>query len=328
MDRAVAAHVLPPFDLKTPRWSGPLVDQILADAERYAAAIPDLVDDQQMRDLLGWDYGQWRRAADAGLLPDPDLGRFWTRAAAEHLAARGGALAEQIPPPPMGARRCAELLADRTGLPVDYDDIGALAERGLTSVVDYHDVRPRRSFPLYDVAALEQIAGDADSMAVLAEVIADRQAWLAASATTEQALELLPGWTEHDLLRQARTRNLTTGRGGRWPLAGIAELSGDRDLVDQVRRAQLLWPREATDLLGIRPTDWQHLVNAQLIRPAGETDWKPPWQREPITTALYRRGDVEDSAAWPGPDLPLLRIAEPDEQAKGDPPEPGSPEAG
>lgn len=79
----------------------------------------------------------------------------------------------QIPPQPLDARRCADLLAELTGLQVDQADIGELEKRRLASVVDDY-----KGWDLYDVAALRAIGGDVERLAVLTEVVAERMALL------------------------------------------------------------------------------------------------------------------------------------------------------
>lgn len=312
MARALAAGILPAFDLKSPRWSGGLVEEIETDAERYAAAIPALVDAAQLRERLGLDYGQWRRGREAGVLPDGDLGDYYTPQAADALAARSAQVRAQIPPAPVGARRCAEHLAAATGRAVDYDDIADLAARGLTGVVDHFDAGGGRCFPLYDVAALDAVAADPAKVADLDAVIADRCAWISGSVTTAQALDLLPGWSHDDLARQARRRGITPGRLERWAKDDVAALAGDRDLVDQVRRDRLLWPREAAHWLGIRPSNFARLVDAGLLRSSGTAEWAIGGRRKRIaTSAQYRLGDLEDLTAWPGADWAAARAAQP-----------------
>ncbi|MGR6924258.1 hypothetical protein ACU635_59195 [[Actinomadura] parvosata] len=175
--RAVACGLIPEQDMKTPRWSGAVVDDLVARRDELAAAIPDLLDDGQLIKALDLGFGDWRRAREAGLIPDPEQPPYWTRAQADALTERAEQLREQIPPQPLGAYRCAALLAELTGLQVDQADIGELEKRGLTSVVDDY-----KGWDLYDVAALRAIPGDPERLAVLTEIVAERVAWLASSS--------------------------------------------------------------------------------------------------------------------------------------------------
>ncbi|MEV1005560.1 hypothetical protein [Nonomuraea sp. NPDC050202] len=167
--RAVAAGVIPPCDMKTLRWSGGVVDDLVARRVELAAMIPDLLDEGQLMGVLELGFGDWRRAREAGLIPGPQRPPYWTRTQADALTEHAGQLRGQIPPQPLGARRCAELLAELTGLQVDQADIGELAKRGLASVVDDY-----KGWALYDVAALRAIPGDTERLAVLTEVVARR----------------------------------------------------------------------------------------------------------------------------------------------------------
>ncbi|MFI7643352.1 hypothetical protein [Nonomuraea sp. NPDC049400] len=171
--RCRAAGLIPDPDLKTPRWSGPKVDELVADRERLLEAIPDDFADNELRAALGLDYGAWRRGRDAAVIPDPDRPPYWTRVLARQLLADRDLVA-RIPPQPLGARRCAERLAAATGLQVQADDITELAERGMLAPVGEYE-----GWPLYDPDAAAGLAEGPDSP--LAAVVAARQAWLADS---------------------------------------------------------------------------------------------------------------------------------------------------
>lgn len=160
--RAVAAGILSPYDMKTPRWSGPLVDEMVARREELTAAIPDDLDDSELMALLGIGYGDFRRGRDAEVIPGPDRAPYWTRALAEELAGRAEQIRVAIPPQPLGLRRCAGLLAERTGLDVQDADVRTLHERGLTSVVDFY-----KKWDLYDVGALLALIGSEPGLATL-----------------------------------------------------------------------------------------------------------------------------------------------------------------
>jgi hypothetical protein len=106
--RALAAgNLLPPYDMKTPRWSGPVVDGLAARRDELTAALPDLAGIDEVRGLLGVGYGGWRRGRDAEVIPGPDTGEFWSRPLVESITARAAEICEAIPPQPLGVRRCA-----------------------------------------------------------------------------------------------------------------------------------------------------------------------------------------------------------------------------
>jgi hypothetical protein len=67
--------------------------------------------------------------------------------------------------PELGAVRCAELLARRTGLPVTAGDMEELAARGLVHVTRLYKRRP-----MYRVAEVEAVAADPVSRALLAGI--------------------------------------------------------------------------------------------------------------------------------------------------------------
>jgi hypothetical protein len=132
---------------------------------------------------------------------------------AEGLATRAEQFRAAIPPQPLGLRRCADLLAERTGLDVQDANVRTLEKRGLTSVVDYC-----KKWDLYDVGALLALIGDQAGLAALTEIVTARQAWLADSITPEAAAQWL-GWHVRDLERVAGERGMKPGRGCRraWP---------------------------------------------------------------------------------------------------------------
>ncbi|MEU7745401.1 hypothetical protein [Nonomuraea sp. NPDC049158] len=256
--RAVAAGVIPPCDMKIPRWSGSTVDDLVTRRDELAAMIPDLLDDSQLMGVLDLSFGDWRRAREAGLIPDPARPPYWTRTQADTLTEHASQLREQIPPQPLGARRCAEL----TGLQVDQADIGELNKRGPTSVVDDY-----KGWDLYDVAALRAIPGDAERLAVLTEVVAERVGWLASSLTMREAADVL-GWREYDLECVATERHLKPGRFDRYARTDIAALAEDEDLMEQVRRDQLLGPEQAAEHAEMRRRDFEALTELRRPRPA------------------------------------------------------------
>lgn len=139
---ARAGGVIPAPDMKTPRWSGPVVDDLVACREQLLAAVPDYATRTEVMTGLAVTSGDWRRADEAGLIgaggliPAPDRGDFWSRPVLEEILARVEQIRAAIPPQPVGARRCAELLAERSALPVEACDIDELDELGLTTIVD------------------------------------------------------------------------------------------------------------------------------------------------------------------------------------------------
>ncbi|GLX06584.1 3'-5' exonuclease [Microbispora sp. NBRC 16548] len=304
LGRALAAGVLPAYDMKTPRWSARLVTEMLGRREELTAAIPDDADESELMTMLGIGHGDLRRGRDAEVIPAPDRPPYWTRALAEQLAARAEEIRAAIPPQPLGLRRCAELLAERTGLEVTDADVRVLEERGLTRVVDCY-----KKWDLYDVGALVALVGQEDGLATLTGIVADRQAWLADSITAEDAARWL-GWHVRDLERVAAARGMTAGRFGRWARTDIAALTEDEALIERVRREQLLGPEQAAQHMEIRRRDFDYVVAAGWIRPVLHVT-REVGVRKTVEVPLYQVGDLEDALAMPGVDWEAVRAVRP-----------------
>ncbi|GAA1015920.1 hypothetical protein Aple_010890 [Acrocarpospora pleiomorpha] len=309
VNRALAAGVLPAYDMKTPRWSGPLVDQLEARREELTTAIPDDVDGDELMTLLGITYGDYQRGRNAGVIPGPDRpsawGLLWTRGLAEELAGRAEEIRAAIPPAPLGAHRCAALLSERTGLDVAVADITTLNRRDLTSVVDWY-----KKWALYDVAALLALIADEAGLATLTEIVTERQAWMAASITAKDAAHWL-GWRVEDLQRVAGERGMKPGRFDRWARTDVAALTEDEELIERVRREQLLGPEQAAVHMEIRRRDFDYVVAAGWVRPV---QWvtREVGVRKTVEVPLYQVGDLEDALAEvPGVDWEAVRAVKP-----------------
>lgn len=109
------------------------------------------------------------RAREMGLIKPPDnAGRWWTAATAEEIRSRWPqVLAEIADALELGAVRCAELLARRTGLPVTAADMEELTARGMVHVTRFYKQRP-----MYRVTEVEALASDPLSRALLADITA------------------------------------------------------------------------------------------------------------------------------------------------------------
>lgn len=308
VDKAVVQGVLPAYDLKTPRWKAATVDDLARREGELAAALDEaaLLTAGEMIALLGLDAGDWNRGRDYGVIPGPDHAGFWTRETAEGLAARIGELREAIPPQPLGAHRCASLLAELTGLDVTDDDVVTLSGQGHVDIVDYY-----KDWPLYDTGAVRHLGTTEDGAAIVTAVVSERQAWLTASVTTEDAASQL-GWDRRDLERVAAQQGIRTGRFRRWARTDIARLAGDEDLAERVRRAQLLGPDQAAEHLEVRRVDFEHCVSAGWITPAGYAESRIS-RRRTVSVPLYRTGDVEDLRDVPGVDWEAVRGRRPGE---------------
>ena len=107
------------------------------------------------------------RAREMGLISPPeDGGGWWTAAAAEEIRNRWPrVIADLEAALELGAVRCAELLARRTGLPVTAAHLEELAARGTVHVTRFYKQRP-----MYRVTEIEALASDPLGRAVLADI--------------------------------------------------------------------------------------------------------------------------------------------------------------
>lgn len=307
VDKALTLGILPEHDLKTPRWKGATVDSLAARLAELDAAFDReaLLTEGEARTTVGLERGTWYRGREHGIIPGPDRGAFWTREAADALKARAAELRDQVPPPPLGAARCAALLAEQTGLPVEYEDVVTLNAMGHADVVDYY-----KDFALYDTAALERLAAGDTGKETIASVVAERVAWTESSVTTEDAAGWLD-WTETDVERVAAEQGITPGRDDRWAREDIARLSADEDLVDRVRRARLLGPELAARHMEIRRTDFDYVVAAGWVTPARYETRDLLDGFKDIRVPLYTVGSLEDALATPGVDWEEVRAVKP-----------------
>ncbi|MFI7467501.1 exonuclease domain-containing protein [Nonomuraea sp. NPDC049646] len=306
--RAQAAGLIPDHDMKTPRWSGPLVDQLVARRQEILDALPDDLSQDQLMQALGMTYGQWRRAEEAGLLPAPDRGEFWTRPVADELIARADELREQTPPQPLGAARCAQLLSEAVGVEVDLDDFRTLVKAGHTEAVSSY-----KKWNLYDVGRLHQLVSTGEGRRLVIDVVAERQAWLAGSMPARDAAHYL-GWSEEDFVRVAAQRDIRPGRFDRYARTDVAALADDEDLVERVRRERLLGPEQAAQHMEIRRRDFDYVVAAGWVAPSTFVERELGDRSRPFKTIrvpLYQVGDLEDALATPGVDWEEVRAVKP-----------------
>lgn len=314
LEVATAAGLIPPQDMKTPRWSGATVDRLVAQREEIAQQLPDVLSAADLKAAMGLPevYGNWRRferGREAGLIPAPDCaGKYWSRAVADDLVARAEKIRESIPPAPLGASKCAHMLSELTGQDVRYEDIAALAAAGVTRVVgDFEGAS------LYDVAALKLIASDPDKRAVLDGLLQARaekiQAWREASFDEGQAAAHL-GWRLREFEKVAKDRKLPTGLFNRYAREVIDELAADEDFVEHIRVSAELGPDEAAQFLEIRRTDFDYVTAAGWVEPCryGSSQvGKELW----IEFPFYRVGDLEQVLEIPWVDWEEVRAVKP-----------------
>lgn len=302
VDKAVILGVLPSHELKTPRWRGATVDDLASRRGELAAALDEaaLLTEGEMMARLGMDWCDWYRSRDHGVMPGPDRAGFWSREAAEGLAARIAELRGLIPPQPLGAHRCAGLLVELTGLDVTDDDLLMLVEQGHVAEVDWW-----KQWALYDVAAVRRLGATEDGRAVVAAVVAGRQAWLADSVTTKDAARWLD-WDRRDLERVAAEQGIRPGRFGRWARTCIARLAGDEELAERVRREQLLGPEQAAVHMEIRRRDFDYVTAAGWASPVRYAT-REVGRRKIVEVPLYAVGALEDALLSPGVDWEAVR---------------------
>ncbi|MEH1124822.1 hypothetical protein [Micromonospora sp. CPCC 206061] len=202
---------------------------------------------------------------------------------------------------PLGAARCAELLAEATGLPVRYEDIETLADLGLLPVVDHYKGRP-----LYDLDAVDAVAGTE----ALAVAVAARQEWFAASMSLRDAAARL-GWTDDELTRETHARDIAPGRWGRYARADVEALAADTDLCDRLRRVRTVDAERAAEVLEVRRVELDHLVAAGLIRPVHRAAERCPDDRADVSVGLFNVGDLEDLREIDGIDWETVRGVRP-----------------
>jgi hypothetical protein len=211
VDKAIQlGGILPRYELKTPRWKGATVDELVARREELASALDEaaLLSVGEMIAALGMQGAEWSRGREHGIIPGPDCGLFWSRALASDLAARSEDLRAQIPPQPLGANNCTGMLRDLTGLDVTRDDFLDPANGGHVDCVDYY-----KDWPLFDVAAVQRLGTTEDGKAAVASVVAARVAWMENSVTTEDAARWLE-WGARDFERTAAAHRSRAGHQG------------------------------------------------------------------------------------------------------------------
>lgn len=197
---------------------------------------------------------------------------------------------------PLGAVRCADRLAEATGLPVGPDDIEILVELGLLTAADHY-----KSWPLYDLTTVDAFAGTD----LLTAIVTARRAWVHASIDERTAAERL-GWRYDELARDAAAHGVTRGRFGRYATADVDALAVDPEFLGR----RLLGPEQAAVHFDVRRVDFEHAVAAGWISAAAFADM-PVGRRSTVRVPLYRAGDVDALADIPGVDWHAVREVAP-----------------
>lgn len=201
---------------------------------------------------------------------------------------------------PIGAVRCAALLAERTGLLVEAADITTFVEAGALRVATVWTKRGRRH-ELFAPAAI-----DALDPQQVAAIVDDRQAWVQASHTHEDAAAAL-GIKVRELAAAADARGIAVGRFGRYAAADIAVLAADEDLAEQVRADRLVTADQAAaELLDCARRHFDIAVEAGWLAPKRHHD-KVVGRYRSVSVPLYRTGDVEALLELPDIDWEQVR---------------------
>jgi len=262
------------------------------------------------------DFGPIQLAEFAGLyrvhvtvgvpekfVPGPDLpsGR-WSRALAEQIAAdapdiriaydeyKARARANQ----PIGWKKAAARVAERTGLTLDWSDIQQAETLGLLTAVDHYD-----DVSLYSLSQLDALAAE-----TMAGIVAERLSWTANSTPRKEAAAQV-GLLPEELDAEMQRRGVQLGRFRRYPAEAVEALALDDEACGRVIGERQLNSTEAADLLGIRQSDFVHVVAAGWLRPCAFGEVVD--RRNTITFALYRRADVLAVLQVPGVDWPAVQ---------------------
>ncbi|MEV0650015.1 3'-5' exonuclease [Phytomonospora sp. NPDC050363] len=236
---------------------------------------------QQLADHLRLGKWEMEQGKSLGIIPEPDYKGRWSAAVAADLLARREEIVAAAGEPPIGANRCAQRLAERLGLPVQGDDITALAAAGhLAAAGEY------KGYALYaarDVDALEA--------ALVAPIVSEREDWNAASIRPDEAAEQL-GWRREELERALAEHGIERGRDGRIPRQAMAAIAADDELGDAIAADRRLGPEQASEHLEIRRTDFQYLVEGGLLATVCHVS-RQVGRYTYVEVPLYRTGDLD-----------------------------------
>lgn len=268
-------------------------------------AKPPTYGPHQLADRLGVPRWVTSVARELDVIPAPaGPGGKWTAAQADAIAADLNQVLAAVEADveanrTIGAAKAADRLGGKFGLPVEYADVEALAERGRL-----HAVGEYKGFPLYRVAEVESY----DDRDELAAVVDERRAWIAASLTRAEATALL-GWHRDDFDAVVARCGLKPGRFNRWARDLVDDLAADVDLQEQVRVDRLVTADEACGLIDLQRRDFDHARRAGFIAPATSVEVKRG--RRYLDVPLYRVGDVEALLEVPGVDWNAVREVPP-----------------
>lgn len=194
-------------------------------------------------------------------------------------------------PEALGARRIADLMADRMGEPVIADDVDELvAQQHLTAVDSY------KGWPMY--ATADALALDVD---LVRRVVAERVEWQRVSVHKDEAADRI-GWHWRDVQRMAAEGRITVGKLGRYLIADLDRLAAEAE------GEQHITAQAAAELLEIRPADWKYVEAAGWVQPAETYEKSAGGSRyRTVTVALFKLAEVRALRELPGVDWEAVR---------------------
>ncbi|WP_157225061.1 DciA family protein [Nocardia thailandica] len=186
--------------------------------------------------------------------------------------------------PQLGATRLAARMAAALDLPVAPEDIWELSHLGCLEEIGTYLDRPMYRISDADLLCVEQSE-------LVAEVVATRLDWIDSSYSEVEARRILALWPD-EFDRLTAEYGIAAGRLERYNAEEIEGLAADSEFRERAIKERLVGPDQASELLGIRRTDFDHCVDAGWITPAEYVSKTIRRGRE-VRVALYRWGDVK-----------------------------------
>lgn len=217
--------------------------------------------------------GHGFRAADTAVRPGRDASSMTQTAAP--------------PRQPLDARRAAAHLVESTGLAVVPADIETLVDSGDLEVAD-----SLNGTPTYTVADLADIADIADGSRIR-DVVNDRISWCSHSRTIDEVAARID--VPAIALQEALERSSTPPRQGRIAHELADQICDNTGLGTEIRARIALDPNSAARWLGVRRSDFDHLVDGGLLKACRQTPTRIGHDRRDVP--LYAVGDLDRGLA-------------------------------
>ncbi len=246
----------------------------------------------QLADRIGLSHNEIDRARELGIIA-PDVDGRWSQTLADELAGQVDQIRARIADErALGVNRCAALLAELTGLPVQAEDIRVFVDDGTLTATDEY-----KGHPMYPVSRIRELADHPG----LPAMVTGRQEWLAVSLDLYEAADRL-GWRVSELVGDAAACGVQPGRFGRFAVADLDRLAADSDFAAR----RLLGPDQSAARLDVRRVDFDYVVAAGWVTVAKYVD-VPVGRRSTVRVALYRAGDIDAILDVPGVDWHEVR---------------------